>query len=64
MAGDRNERFARTRRCTSLLQEVPDWNFVGRVRGHRLHIERGDLLGILEHPNPDRDGAQRGRFEV
>jgi hypothetical protein len=24
-----------------------------------FHIERGDLLGILEHPNPGRYGAQR-----
>ena len=24
-----------------------------------FHIERGDLLDILEHPNPERDGGQR-----
>jgi len=24
-----------------------------------FHIERGDLLDILEHPNPDRYGGQR-----
>jgi uncharacterized DUF497 family protein len=24
-----------------------------------FHIERGDLLAILEHPNPDRYGGQR-----
>jgi uncharacterized DUF497 family protein len=24
-----------------------------------FHIERGDLLGILEHPNPGRYGGQR-----
>ena len=24
-----------------------------------FHIERGDLLDILEHPNPDRFGGQR-----
>ena len=24
-----------------------------------FHIERGDLLDILEHPNPDRYGRQR-----
>jgi len=24
-----------------------------------FHIERGDLLDILEHPNPDRHGGQR-----
>ncbi len=24
-----------------------------------FHIERGDLLDILEHPNPERYGAQR-----
>ena len=24
-----------------------------------FHIERGDLLGILEHPNPERYGGQR-----
>ena len=36
-----------------------------RVRGHRVHIERGDLLDILpeaqfrEHPNPNRYAGQR-----
>ena len=30
-----------------------------RIRGHRFHIERGDLLDILEHPNPERYGGQR-----
>ncbi len=24
-----------------------------------FHIERGDLLDILEHPNPERYGGQR-----
>ncbi len=24
-----------------------------------LHIERGDILDILEHPNPERYGGQR-----
>ena len=24
-----------------------------------FHIKRGDLLDILEHPNPDRDAGQR-----
>jgi hypothetical protein len=24
-----------------------------------IHIERGDLLDILEHPNPDRYAGQR-----
>ena len=24
-----------------------------------FHIERGDVLDILEHPNPDRDAGQR-----
>ncbi|MEW5983646.1 MAG: toxin [Acidobacteriota bacterium] len=24
-----------------------------------FHVERGDLLGILEHPNPDRCAGQR-----
>lgn len=24
-----------------------------------FHIERGDLLDVLEHPNPDRDAGQR-----
>ena len=24
-----------------------------------FHIERGDLLDILEHPNPERDAGQR-----
>ena len=24
-----------------------------------FHIQRGDLLGILEHPNPDHYGGQR-----
>ena len=24
-----------------------------------FHIERGDLLDILEHPNPERDGGKR-----
>ena len=24
-----------------------------------FHIERGDLLDILEHPNPERYGSQR-----
>jgi hypothetical protein len=24
-----------------------------------FHIERGDLLDILEHPNPDRYAGQR-----
>ena len=24
-----------------------------------FHIERGDLLDILEHPNPSRDAGQR-----
>ena len=24
-----------------------------------FHIERGDLLDVLEHPNPDRYGGQR-----
>ena len=24
-----------------------------------FHIERGDLLDTLEHPNPERDGGQR-----
>jgi uncharacterized DUF497 family protein len=28
-----------------------------------FHIEGGDLLDILEHPNPDRYGGQRS-FEV
>jgi hypothetical protein len=30
-----------------------------RVRRIVFHIERGDLLDILEHPNPERDGGQR-----
>jgi hypothetical protein len=25
----------------------------------RVHIERGDLLDILEHPNPERCAGQR-----
>ena len=29
------------------------------VRGRRLHIERGDLLDILEHSNPSRYAGQR-----
>jgi hypothetical protein len=24
-----------------------------------FHIERGDLIDILEHPNPERYGGQR-----
>jgi uncharacterized DUF497 family protein len=24
-----------------------------------FHIDRGDLLDILDHPNPDRDAGQR-----
>jgi hypothetical protein len=30
-----------------------------RVRGIVFHIERGDLLDILEHSNPDRYAGQR-----
>jgi hypothetical protein len=30
-----------------------------RVRGRVFHIERGDLLDILEHPNPKRYAGQR-----
>ena len=30
-----------------------------RVRGDVFHIERGDLLDILEHPNPDQYAGQR-----
>jgi hypothetical protein len=37
---------------------------LGKERGIGLedvvfHIERGDLLDILEHPNPDRYAGQR-----
>jgi uncharacterized DUF497 family protein len=46
-----------------------DWNDAknSRLRKERgigfedivFHIERGDLLDILEHPNPDRYASQR-----
>ncbi len=29
-----------------------------------FHIERGDLLDILEHPKPDRSGRERGGYSI
>ena len=39
------------RRSTQLLSSV--------LRALNHQIERGDLLDILEHPNPERYGVQR-----
>ena len=46
-----------------------DWDDArnGKLRAERgigfeeivFHIERGDVLDILKHPNPDRDAGQR-----
>jgi uncharacterized DUF497 family protein len=57
-------------RCATLLTvKYFDWDDAknAKLRAERgigfedivFHIERGDLLGTLEHRNPDRYGGQR-----
>jgi predicted DNA binding CopG/RHH family protein len=46
-------------RCQERLLRSNCYLIVGEAEGGGLHIERGDLLDILDHPNPSRYAGQR-----